>query len=361
MFWTLIGFALLLLMYAFIYLTIQIIKIPLIKKIKYKILRIIIALVLISSFFIIFSSINALIVIIHIFLLTLIAQLCLFIFKKISKKQVKEYFVILLGLVFSVCYLGIGAFLDYKVFETHYTIETNKNIGADKFRIIQISDSHIGATFDGNGFKKHIERISKIDSDIVVITGDFVDDGTSKEDMIASCEALKLLKPKYGVYFIEGNHDKGYFNYRLFSAEELNEELEKNGVKVLYDQVEEINENIYLVGRKDKSSDRLNIDELVQNLDKNKYIIDLNHQPNDYENEKNAKVDLVLSGHTHGGQLFPLGPLGVLFKANDAYYGMEKRDDTTFIVNSGISDWEVIFKTGTKSEFGVIDIVNKKD
>ena len=67
MFWTLIGFALLLLMYAFIYLTIQIIKIPLIKKVKYKILRIIIALAFISSFFIIFSSINALIVIIHIF------------------------------------------------------------------------------------------------------------------------------------------------------------------------------------------------------------------------------------------------------------------------------------------------------
>lgn len=360
MFWTLMGFALLLLIYAFIYLDIQIIKIPLIKKIKYKIIRIIIAFLLICSFFLIFDFINSLVIIIHVFLLTLIAQLCLFIFKKVSKKSTKDYYVLLLGLAFSVVYLSIGAFLDFKVFETHYEIETTKDLGTDNFRVVHISDSHVGTTFDGDGFRKHIERISKIESDIVVITGDFVDDDTTKTDMIKSCEALKLLSPKYGVYFIEGNHDRGYYNYRNYSVEELEDELRKNDVIVLRDEIKEINDKIYLVGREDKSNDnRKSIDELVKDLDKNKYIIDLNHQPNDYENEKNAGVDLVLSGHTHGGQLFPLGPLGVLFKANDAYYGLEKRDNTTFIVNSGISDWAIIFKTGTKSEFGVIDIIRK--
>ena len=95
---------------------------------------------------------------------------------------------------------------------------------------------------------------------------------------------------------------------------------------------------------------------LTQNIDKNKYIIMLDHQPNDYDNEEKTGADLVLSGHTHGGQLFPLGLFGVLFGSNDKVYGLEIRDKTTFIVNSGIADWEIKFKTATKSEYGVIDI-----
>ncbi len=85
----------------------------------------------------------------------------------------------------------------------------------------------------------------------------------------------------------------------------------------------------------------------------------LDHQPNDYDNEAESGADLVLSGHTHGGQLFPLGLFGVLLGSNDKTYGIETRDNTTFIVNSGISDWAIKFKTGTKSEYGVITIKTK--
>ena len=177
--------------------------------------------------------------------------------------------------------------------------------------------------------------------------------------MIESCAALSLLNPNHGVYFVSGNHDKGYMDNREFSYEDLKNELEKNNVKCLEDTVVNINDYIVLVGRKDKTfTDRKDIKDLVQTVDKRKYIIDLNHQPNDYDNEKDV-VDLVLSGHTHGGQFFPLGPLSVLFKANDAYYGLSKRGNTTYIVNSGISDWSTHFKTGTRSEYGLITVMNK--
>jgi hypothetical protein len=68
-------------------------------------------------------------------------------------------------------------------------------------------------------------------------------------------------------------------------------------------------------------------------------------------------MDLVISGHTHGGQMFPL-QLFELFGANDQIYGIEERGNTTFIVSSGIADWEVKFKTLTVSEYVVIDIKN---
>ena len=95
---------------------------------------------------------------------------------------------------------------------------------------------------------------------------------------------------------------------------------------------------------------------LVKNLDSSKYIIVMDHQPNDYNNESNANVDLVLSGHTHGGQLLPINKIGQWIGANDKTYGIEKRNNTNFIITSGISDWAVNFKTGCKSEYVVVDI-----
>ena len=82
----------------------------------------------------------------------------------------------------------------------------------------------------------------------------------------------------------------------------------------------------------------------------------MNHQPNDYANEQAAGVDLVVSGHTHGGQLFPFNYVSLWAGLNDKIYGHEKLGQTDFIVTSGISDWRVKFKTGCKSEFVVIDV-----
>ena len=253
----------------------------------------------------------------------------------------------------------IAVFLNFHVWETHYKVYTDKNIGTNNLRVVQISDSHIGTTFNGKDLKKYVDRINKTNPDIVVITGDFIDDATSKKDMIDACKSLSYLKSTYGTYFVYGNHDQGYNANFEIKTSDLEEEFAKNNVTVLADEVIEINDYIYIIGRKDKRMIRKTIDSLTNDLNKDRYMIDLNHQPNDYKNESDANIDLVLSGHTHGGQLFPLGYIGELFGANDAFYGLEKINNTTFIVNSGISDWALYFKTGTKSEYNVIDIKSK--
>ncbi len=168
------------------------------------------------------------------------------------------------------------------------------------------------------------------------------------------------MKLKYGVYFAYGNHDEGYFNNRDFSADDLKKALLSNGVHVMEDSYELVEDKFYIVGRLDKtlSKDRLHIDELLEDLDENKYIIVMNHEPNDYRNEAESSADLVISGHTHGGQLMPINYLGQWFGLNDRTYGYENRKDTDFIVTSGISDWELKFKTGTKSEYVIIDVNN---
>ena len=134
-------------------------------------------------------------------------------------------------------------------------------------------------------------------------------------------------------------------------------ELEKNNVTVLKDDIALIADKLNIVGRNDKSdSGRKPISELLKGIDKSKYTIVLDHQPNDYKNESEADIDLVFSGHTHGGHLWPAGYIGLLIRANDAVYGAEEFNGKGFIVTSGISGWAIPFKTGTKCEYVVMDI-----
>jgi predicted MPP superfamily phosphohydrolase len=223
-----------------------------------------------------------------------------------------------------------------------------------------IADSHLGATLNGEEFGEQIKRIEEQEPDILLIAGDFVDDDSSKVDMVAACKALGEMKTRYGVWFAYGNHDEGYFDGRDFTADELAQELNKNGVHTLADKAETAGD-LCIVGRKDqRMGSREELADLLKGVDRSKYIVVLDHEPTDYENESGTDADLVLSGHTHGGQLFPMGQIAVALGINDRAYGYEKRDSTEFLVTSGISDWAIDFKTGTKSEYVLIDLEGKK-
>lgn len=355
----LVAFVLLLLTSGIVYGVLRIHKIPVIRKIKNNRISWLLSItpLLLFTIFMFVDSINTIIVYIYFILFLLLGDFLTFLMKKVGKAKIDYSIQIFTSVLLTILYLGYGFYLAHHVVETKYVVETNKNIGVNSFRIVQLSDSHIGATMNGNKFISYMEKINEESPDIVVITGDFVDDDTTFKDMKKACTGLGKLKTKYGVYFVYGNHDKGYFNTRDFNDKDLRRELKENNVVILEDESLLVADSIYLIGRQDRSVlNRASIQDLTKDLDKNKYMIVLDHQPNDYGNELQAGVDLVLSGHTHGGQFFPLGPLGVLFGFNDAYYGLEKREDTTFIVNSGIGDWAIQFKTGTISEYGIIDI-----
>lgn len=271
------------------------------------------------------------------------------------------------ALAAAVLYLGYGWYSAHHVVETRYTIETDKVAG--RLRLVLLADSHVGATFDSDGFEAQMERISALSPDAVLLAGDFVDDDTSKDNMTASARALGALKTKYGVYYVYGNHDKGYRppSYRGYSGEDLAAELVKNGVHVLEDETVLVDGRFYIAGRADLSEEerygkkRAAAADLLAGKDPSKLTILMDHQPRDYAGEAGTGADLVVSGHTHGGQIIPLTWLmerGV--GGNDKTYGHERRNGTDFIVTSGISDWAIKFKTGCKAEYVVIDILGKE-
>ena len=304
------------------------------------------------------SLVNTIIIFLHV--------ICFFlifggIFRAVSAFTHKNFKINWQGwsaLLCTAVYLSAGAYFCFNVQQTEYKLTTDKSVG--NIRIAMFGDSHIGATFDGDGFAEQIETIMKQQPDILLICGDFVDDSSKRGDMTRACEALGTVDVKYGVWYVYGNHDKGYFKGRDFSADDLEYELEKNGVHVLKDEKAYIGD-ICIAGRRDASmKERLDISALLDGADTNKYIIVMDHQPNDYQNESETAADLVVSGHTHGGQLFPVNRAGEWFGLNDRTYGYEHRNNTDFIVTSGISDWEMYFKTGTRSEYVIIDVEGKK-
>ncbi|SCZ78309.1 metallophosphoesterase [Pseudobutyrivibrio xylanivorans] len=319
------------------------------------------ALVIVVGVFIFFfftmGWINALTISIYTTMFFLIFGLIGRIFKKSLKMTTSVHWQGWLAIFASILYLVSGYYLCVSVVEKDYDLTTTKSI--EPVKVAMIADSHIGTTFDGDGFAEHLITIESQNPDILLIAGDFVDDGTKKADMEKACEALGEMNLKYGVWYSYGNHDEGYFNHRDFTADDLEKRLLANGIHVLADEYELIDNNFYLVGRLDKNVDgdiRKSMDDLLKDIPDDKYIIVMDHEPNDYDAEAHSKADLVVSGHTHGGQMVPIRHIGVLVGANDFTYGYKRINDTDFIVTSGISDWALKFKTGCRSEYVIINI-----
>ena len=126
--------------------------------------------------------------------------------------------------------------------------------------------------------------------------------------------------------------------------------MRNQGVILLNDKYYIINDDFYLVGRKDKREKRLSIDKLLDDINKTRAIVLMDHRP--VEIFKASKyVDLELSGHTHKGQLWP----GNLFVRSGIY----NLGDYTLYTTSGIGTWGVPIRTSGNSELVIINISGK--
>lgn len=318
----------------------------------------VISLALLLGFFVLFSLLlsllDAVIILLHVLFFFLVFGLLCRIIRKKTEKQPGIFWQGWLALLAAGIYLCSGYYQCVHVWKTEYSLTTEKAVG--ELRIALLADAHIGVTFDGGGFAGYLEEIMRQEPDLILIPGDFVDDDTGRDDMLTACEALGRANPKYGVWYSHGNHDRGYFRGRDFTAEELTRALEDHGVRILEDEIAFVG-NLCIAGRKDASmGSRRTLSALLEDVSPDSYVIVLDHEPNDYEQEAATAADLVVSGHTHGGQLIPLGLIGRWFGGIDRTYGYEERNGTKFLVTSGISNWAVHFKTGARSEYVMITV-----
>ncbi|MCX8131402.1 MAG: metallophosphoesterase [Clostridia bacterium] len=264
--------------------------------------------------------------------------------------------VIITGLI-----IGYGYYNMKNVVETDYTIHTGKLIRQDGYRIAMIADLHFGTTMNEEKLKKYCNDLEAKKPDLVVLCGDIVDQRTTFSQMKNAAYILGNIKSSYGTFYVYGNHDKSrYGSARNFDAHQLENELISNGIHVLEDEIYHINNEFTVIGRKDKgfSSEhtRKTCEELIKNVDANNFLLLLDHQPSKLQENSRAGIDLQLSGHTHGGQIWPEGLFNGITGVGELSYGHKKIDKYQIIVSSGIAGWGYPIRTQCHSEYVIVDV-----
>lgn len=264
-----------------------------------------------------------------------------------------------------------GVIHSKKIVYTDYNVNIDKITNIDNLKISLVSDIHLGYNTHLSHIKKMVDMINNSNSDLVLIAGDIFDNNYeaigNDEDII---NELKRIKSKYGVYAVYGNHDidekilAGFtFNWdksEVLIDPRMEEFLSKSNIKTLRDETILIDDSFYLIGRLDyhkygiKINERKSIEELTKDIDIDKPIIVLDHEPYELNELSNNNVDLDLSGHTHNGQMFPSN---ILLKVIwDNPYGLLKVGNMTSIVTSGIGVYGPNMRVLTTAEVVNINV-----
>ena len=269
----------------------------------------------------------------------------------------------------ATCLYGIFNARNIKVNE--YSVTVNKSCGSDKhLKAVLVADLHMGYAIGVDHITNMVEKINQQDADIVIIAGDIFDNSYDGMDDPEGIKAqLRSIKSKYGVYAVYGNHDidekilMGFtFDWggKQLHSEKMTNFMKECNIKLINDESVLINDEFYLVGRRDtdkpgtEDGTRAEISELTKDLDKTKPIFVLSHEPDELQKTADAGADIDFSGHTHDGQLFP-GNLTIgLFWENPC--GMIKKDNMYSIVTSGFGVYGTFMRVGTDAEICSVDI-----
>lgn len=291
----------------------------------------------------------------HIFVVSLILEVIYFFVKRY---KIGQYLIPtgLLCVIIVSCVLGYGYYNMHHIKEKKYVIESDK---IDDLKIAVIADLHMGLSMDEDDLKKLCDEINEKKADMVVLDGDIFDEYTTYQQMKDSCQILGALYHTKGIYYVYGNHDSNlYTTSPQYQTQDIKEEFEKNGVVVLDDEIKTV-DDVTIIGRGDarfyNDGSRLVMEELYQKVTSGQYVIVLDHQPLDLELNESLGCDLQISGHTHGGQLFPQGIVQSLI-SDTLVYGKRQINDFTAITTSGVAGWKYPIKTGAPCEYLIIEV-----
>lgn len=283
-----------------------------------------------------------------------------------NKNQIWRWLLICLVLLVGV--LVHGVWCNKALVVTQVTVETQKLAPTGEgFRIAQVSDLH-NARF-GQDNSKLLEMIKNVKPDMIAITGDMVDSTKTDVDVAISFakEAVKIAP----CYYVTGNHEAVIARSEY---ERLENGLKVAGVTVLRDEVIELSYEgsmIQIMGVNDPSfflyenrygtteeEMRSKIEELKKEQDD--YTVLLSHRPELFEIYCNAQIDLVLSGHAHGGQ-FRIPFVGGVIAPNQGLFpeydeGLFTNDETHMVVSRGVGNSIIPLRINNRPEVVVVEI-----
>ncbi|MFF8398644.1 metallophosphoesterase, partial [Streptomyces sp. NPDC016172] len=224
---------------------------------------------------------------------------------------------------------------------------------AHGYRIAVVSDVHLGPVL-GRGFaQKVVDTINATQPDLIAVVGDLVDG--SVKDLGPAAAPLAQLRARHGSYFVTGNHE--YFS----GAEQWVEEVRRLGLHPLENARREM-PYFDLAGVNDVAGEDEgqgpDFAKALGDRDTSRACVLLAHQPVQIHDAVEHGVDLQLSGHTHGGQLWP-GNL-IASGANPTLAGLERYGDTQLYVSRGAGAWGPPTRVGAPSDITLVELASKQ-
>lgn len=238
---------------------------------------------------------------------------------------------------------------------------TRINDEAEDLRIVQFSDTHISEYFDMQDLKRVAEKINAENPDIVVFTGDLIDEYNSyeyKDNINEIWEILGSIDAPLGKYAVYGNHDYGGGAERIYG-----EIMEKSGFVILKNEKMSFEDyNINIVGMDDAIFGVFEKDKLIGFMEAESYNIVLGHEPDVVDYMLEYSIDLFLAGHSHGGQVnLPfvdvLPPLGEKYMAG--MYTFNNYRQTLLYVNIGLGTTKIPLRFMAPPELTVLVLSNE--
>lgn len=269
------------------------------------------------------------------------------------------YRLSLIPLLCTALLLGYGYRNMTNPVRTSYTVTTEKDIPREGYRVALLSDLHYGSILEADTLQEVCREISQAQVDLVILCGDVVDESTGLSQLRQVFSILGDIESRYGIYYVYGNHDRAtYTDSPGFTQEELTGAITENGIQILRDEAVEIGTGLVLIGREDRSAPaRLSLEQLTEQVDGSRFLLLADHQPRELAEKARAGIDLQVSGHTHGGQIFPLGYISLFLGLNEMNYGLRSIDGMTAIVTSGLAGWGFPIRTQARSEYVIVEIL----
>lgn len=259
------------------------------------------------------------------------------------------------GLFLSIAIVSIGYVNARKpVLKTIHLDMPGYSTIVDKLKIVVASDVHLGGIIGKSRAVELVESINAQKPDLVLFAGDLVDhnpDPVIKENM---GKAFELILSTFGVYAITGNHEY------IGEAEKTIRYFADHKIKYLRDTVLVIPGLINIIGREDKDKSRFtgiprkSLKQLMIEANSELPSILLDHQPVEYQEAQNHSINLMISGHTHKGQLWPFNYITNAVFEN--HYGLMQKNGTSFYTSCGYGTWGPPVRIGNRPELVVLEI-----
>ena len=236
------------------------------------------------------------------------------------------------------------------------TIHIDKPSSIKNLRIAYASDIHLGSIIANSRLQKLVMLINTAQPDLIIFGGDILDEDIKPVIENNLGELLVKLKAPYGVIAVPGNHEY------IGGIDNAVNYITNHNIKVLRDDIFTIGD-IQIIGRDDRmkpaftGQNRLPIDNLLKKVNIKKPVIVIDHQPIAISKTAALPVDLLLSGHSHHGQLFPFNYITA--KLYEISWGYKILHNTHVYVSSGYGTWGPPMRTNSYSEIVIFNLTFK--